>query len=167
MAGVFSLEGRGATKPDIPSTLARQLAFYVVIYSPIQMAADLPENLAKWPKALDFVKRVPADWHTTKVLDGAVGEYAVIARRDRNSDAWYVGGVTDENARSVAVDLGFLDADKTYTARIWQDGEGADGMGEDRHAMTVSKRTVRKGDVLDLAMARAGGFAIELKPAGD
>ncbi len=163
--GVFSLMGRSATAPDIPSTLARQLAFYVAIYSPIQMAADLPENLAKYPKALDFVKRVPVDWAESKLLDGAVGEFAVIARKDRNSAAWYVGAVTDETARQVKLPLAFLDPGKRYAATIWRDGAGADGLGDDRHAMDVTVQTVTAASVLDLAIARAGGFAIELKPA--
>lgn len=161
--GVFSLAGRGATAPDIPSTLARQLAFYVVIYSPIQMAADLPENLEKWPRALDFVKRVPVDWSETKVLDGAIGEYAVIARKDRASANWYVGGVTDSTARPQTLKLDFLDEGRRYTATVWRDGEGADGLGIDRHAMTVETRRVRRGDTLHVPMARAGGFAVELK----
>ncbi|MCB2085300.1 MAG: glycoside hydrolase family 97 protein [Sphingomonadaceae bacterium] len=165
--GVFSLEGRGAEKADIPSTLARQLAFYVVIYSPIQMAADLPENLAKYPAALDFVKAVPADWDQTHVLAGSVGEYAVIARQDRGSDAWYIGGVTDENARDVSLTLDFLDPDAEYVAKIWADGASADGLGEDRHAMTVTTRKLRKGGTLDLHMARAGGFTVQLVRSGE
>ncbi|MEZ5681811.1 MAG: glycoside hydrolase family 97 protein [Erythrobacter sp.] len=162
--GVFSLEGRGATSPDIPSTLARQLAYYVAIYSPIQMAADLPVNLEKWPRALDFVKRVPADWSESRLVDGAVGKYAVIARQDRNSLNWYVGGVTDSEARKVRVPLTFLEKGKRYIATIWHDGASADGLGSDRHAMDVTKQVVTSDNVLDLGMARAGGFAIELKP---
>ncbi len=163
-SGVFSLKGRGAEAPDIPSTLARQLAFYVVIYSPIQMAADLPENLAAYPRALDFVKRVPADWSHTKLLQGAIGEYAIMARQDRNSESWYLGGVTDENARDVEINLDFLDAEQAYTATIWRDGAKADGLGEDRHAMDVETMSVTAKSILELTMARAGGFAIELKP---
>lgn len=163
--GVFSLEGRGATAPDIPSTLARQLAFYVVIYSPIQMVADLPANIAAWPQALDFVQRVGVDWEQSLLLDGAVGEYAVLARQVRGGANWYLGGVTDETPRDVTLALDFLDAGTDYVATIWEDGEGADGMGEDRYAMTVREVTVRQGDSLTLHMARAGGFAVELAPA--
>lgn len=163
-SGVFSLEGRGATSSDIPSTLARQLAFYVVIYSPIQMVADLPENLVKYPRALDFTKRVPADWAETKLLQGSVGEFAVMARKDRNSDKWYLGGVTDENARTVNVDLAFLDQSRRYTATIWRDGAKADGLGSDRHAMEVETLPVGAGSSLELAIARAGGFAVEIAP---
>lgn len=165
--GVFSLRGRGSETPDIPSTLARQLAFYVTIYSPIQMVADLPENITAYPQALDWVQRVPADWNESLLLDGAVGEFAVIARQDRNSQAWYVGGVTDDLARDANVVLDFLTPGTEYVATIWEDGENADGLGEDRHAMDVRSYTVTAGDSLTLRMARAGGFAIELVPAGE
>ena len=165
--GVFSLEGRGATAPDIPSTLARQLAFYVAIYSPIQMVADLPENIEAYPQALDFVQRVAVDWYDSRLLEGAVGEYAVIARQAREGDAWFVGGVTDETPRDVTIALDFLYPDTEYAATIWEDGEGADGMGDNRHAMNVRTVTVRQGDTITTRMARAGGFAIELKYSGE
>ena len=164
--GVFSLKGRGATAPDLPSTLARQLAFYVAIYSPIQMVADLPENLVKYPRALDFVKRVPADWAESMLVDGAVGEYAVIARRDRDTLNWYVGAVTDEAERNVSVPLSFLDPGKSYAATIWRDGAAADGQGDNRHDMEVETMTVTSAETLDLRLAPAGGFAIEFVPQG-
>ncbi len=166
-SGVFSLEGRGATEPDIPSTLARQLAFYIAIYSPIQMVADLPENIVAYPQALDFVQRVGVDWHESLLLDGAVGEYAVIARQVRDSETWFVGGVTDDRPRDASFALDFLDPGTEYVATIWEDGEGADGMGDDRHAMNVRTVTVRQSDTLDLYMARAGGFAVEIAPASE
>jgi alpha-glucosidase len=162
--GVLSLEGRGGT--PIPSTLARQLAYYVTIYSPIQMAADLPENLEKYPEELEFIERVPADWAQSLLLDGAVGEFAVIARKDRNSDAWYVGGVTDSTARTADVALDFLDDGHSYTATLYRDGEGADGLGDQgaKHRIAIETRRVRKGDRMSVPMAVAGGFALELKP---
>ena len=166
-SGVFSLEGRGATAPDIPSTLARQLAFYIAIYSPIQMVADTPENLEAHPEALDFARRVGVDWHESMLLEGAVGEYAVIARQVREGETWFVGGVTDDQPRDVTIDLGFLYADTEYVATIWEDGEGADGLGDNRHAMNVRTVTVRQGDTLDVHMARAGGFAIEIALSGE
>lgn len=164
--GVFSLLGRGADKPDIPSTLARQLAYYVVIYSPIQMVADLPENIAAWPQALEFVKRVPTDWDESLLLGGAVGQHAIIARKDRNSDAWFVGGVTDAEPREVSLDLSFLDPNRRYLATIWRDGEETDGLGQNRHAMIVESQPVTSADSLSVRMARAGGFALEIAPAG-
>ncbi|MBH5322006.1 glycoside hydrolase family 97 protein [Aurantiacibacter sediminis] len=165
--GVFSLEGRGATEPDIPSTLARQLSFYITIYSPIQMVADIPENIAAYPRALDFVQRVGVDWHESLLLDGAVGEFAVIARQVRDSETWFVGGVTDDQQREATFALDFLDEGTQYVATIWEDGEGADGMGDDRHAMNVRTHTVTRGDSLTVQMARAGGFAIEIAPVGE
>lgn len=160
--GVFSLKGRDGS--PLPSTLARQLAFYVVIYSPIQMAADLPENLEAYPEALEFVKRVPTDWSQTKMLTASVGEYAVIARKDRGSEKWFLGGVTDENARNLVIPLDFLDDDRIYVATIWRDGTGADGLGDDRHAMKVDKMKVNSASELDVTIARAGGFAVEIAP---
>ncbi|KLE33701.1 alpha-glucosidase [Aurantiacibacter gangjinensis] len=165
--GVFSLAGRGAAEPDIPSTLARQLSFYITIYSPIQMVADIPENIAAWPRALDFVQRVGVDWEESLLLDGAVGEYAVIARQVREDSTWFVGGTTDEQPRDTTITLDFLDPGAEYLATIWEDGEGADGMGDDRHAMNVRTVTVRQGDTLDVHMARAGGFAIEIALSGE
>ena len=162
--GVFSLEGRGATSPDLPSTLARQLAFYVTIYSPIQMVADLPENLVKYPRALDFVKRVPTDWAESMLVDGEVGEYAIIARRDRATLNWYVGAVTDDAEREVEVRLSFLEPGTTYAATIWRDGATDDGLGDDRHAMEVETMTVSSDQTLDVRIAPAGGFAIEFVP---
>lgn len=162
--GIFSLEGKGGT--PIMSTLARQLAYYVVIYSPIQMVADLPENLAKYPKELAFTAKVPADWAESHLLDGAVGEFAVIARKDRNSQSWFVGGVTDDNPRTPTFGLDFLDADKPYLATIYRDGEGANGLGaqDAKHRIIHETRRVKKGDTIALPMAPAGGFAISLEP---
>lgn len=164
--GVLSLEGRGGT--PIPSTLARQLAYYVTIYSPIQMAADLPENLAKYPRELTFIAQVPTDWSESRLMGGAVGEFAVIARKDRNSHAWYLGGVTDDTSRTFDAALDFLDPRRTYAATIYRDGEGADGLGDQdaKHRIAIERRTVRKGDRLSLPMARAGGFAVAIEPLG-
>lgn len=168
-SGVLSLEGRGATEPDLPSTLARQLAFYVVIYSPIQMAADLPENLAKWPRGLDFIERVAVDWEQSKLIGGKVGEFAVFARQERGTARWFVGGVTDEQPRDFVVDLAFLPEGESFIATVWADGADADGLGDgaagERHDMDVTTYTVTRADSIPVRMARAGGFAMELKPA--
>ena len=119
--GVLSLTGANGKR--IQSTVARQLALYVVLYSPIQMAADLPENYAKYPKPFQFIKDVPADWSDTRVLNGEVGDYATIARKDRNSDDWYLGAITDEEPRTLRVSLSFLDEGKKYYATIYRDGQ--------------------------------------------
>src|SRR5678816_2463577 len=121
--GVLSLTGAGGRR--IQSTIAKQLALYVVIYSPIQMAADLPENYAKFPKPFQFIKDVPVDWAETRVLNGEVGDYVTIARKDRNGDDWYLGAITDESARSLRVPLDFLAAGRRYWATIYRDGSDA------------------------------------------
>jgi len=161
--GVLSLTGKGGQK--IQSTLAKQLALYVVIYSPLQMAADLPENYAKYPRPFQFIKDVPTDWEDTRVLNGEVGDYVTFARRDRNSADWYIGSVTDENARTLTVPLSFLDEGKTYVAQIYRDGDGADWK-TNPHAIAIETREVKRGDVLSLKLASGGGAAIRLHPRG-
>ncbi len=160
--GIVSLAGRDGR--PIPNTLARQLADYVVIYSPIQMAADLPENYARRPDALAFIEQVPVDWEETRVLEGAIGEYAVVARQRRGGPDWWVGGVTDDTRRSVTLDLSFLPAGQRFVAEIWRDGEDG-GIGGDRFAMVRESRTVRAGDAVTLTMEPGGGFALSLRPA--
>jgi alpha-glucosidase len=157
--GIVSLKGRGGT--DILSTLARQLALYVVVYSPIAMAPDLQENYEAEPVAFQFIKQVPVDWNETRVLSGTIGDEVVVARQDRGSADWYVGGVTDEQARDTEVRLGFLTAGKRYTATIYRDGPTAE-MGAKGKDMVVEKRDVRSGDTIRLRMAPGGGFAIRL-----
>ncbi|MBX3594047.1 MAG: glycoside hydrolase family 97 protein [Sphingomonas sp.] len=159
--GVVSLRGKGGRK--IPSTLAKQLANYVVIYSPVQMAADLPENYAAHPQALDFIRRVPIDWETSRMLGGAVGEYAVFARQRRGGQDWAVGGVTDGKARDFTVDFAFLPPGKRYRAQLWRDGPGG-GIDGDQFAMTVESRTVTSASDWRITMAAGGGFAMILTP---
>lgn len=157
--GVISLKGRGDT--DILSTVARQLALYVVIYSPVQMAADLQENYEANPTAFKFIRDVPVDWDQTRVVSGAIGEYVVVARKDRNSADWYVGGVTNEAARDVRVNLDFLPPGKPYTAHIYRDGPSAEA-GPRGKDMIHEVRSVSRVDVIALRMAPGGGFAIRL-----
>ncbi len=161
--GILSLKGRGGT--DILSTIAKQLALYVVIYSPIQMAADLAENYDKYPEAFQFIKDVPTDWADTRALAGEVGDYAVFARKDRGSADWYLGAVGDEEARNVTVPLDFLDPGKTYTAQIYRDGPNADYRTAARHAIVIETRKVSAGDRLTLALAPGGGQAIRFTPS--
>jgi alpha-glucosidase len=161
--GIVSLKGRGGT--DIPSTLARQLALYLVIYSPVAMAPDLPENYEASPVAFAFIKRVPVDWDETRVLSGTIGDQVVVARKDRNSKDWYVGGVTDEQARDVTIALDFLPAGNRYEATIYRDGPTAEA-GARGKDMVVERRTLRRGDRINLHMAPGGGFAIRLAKLG-
>jgi len=160
--GVLSL--MGADGKTFNSTQAKQLANYVVIYSPIQMAADLPENYARYPAAFKFIRDVPTDWADTRVLNGEVGEFVTIARKDRASDDWYVGAVTDGSARALALPLGFLEQGKRYTAEIYRDGEQADYRSERRFDLVVEKKTVTSADTLQLRLAPGGGLAIRLTP---
>ena len=159
--GIVSLEGRDGR--PIPNTLARQLADFVVIYSPIQMAADLPENYAKHPDALAFIEQVPVDWERTRVLAGDSGEFAVVARQRRGGVDCWIGGVTDHVRREVPIDLSFLPGGKRYTAEIWRDGEGG-GIEGNRFAMVRETREVRGGDTLTLTMEPGGGFGMSLRP---
>lgn len=159
--GVLSLVGQGNT--PILTTKAKQLALYVVLYSPVQMAADLPENYEKDLAAFQFIKDVPADWSDTRVLNGDVGDYVTFARKDRNSADWYVGSVTDESARSLNIKLDFLESGRRYEAQIYRDGEGADYRTEGRHAIAIEKRVVRAGEAMALNLAPGGGAAIRFK----
>jgi alpha-glucosidase len=163
--GVLSLRGRPENENWMSSTLARQLALYIVLYSPIQMAADLPENLIKYPRELDFISKVPTDWSESHLLSGEIGEYAMFARKDRNSSDWYVGGVTDAIARDVPLTLNFLDKGKSYIATIYRDGDDANYLTEKRHSIAIETRKVKKGDILPVRLAAAGGIAIRLTPA--
>ncbi|HEX9706024.1 MAG TPA: glycoside hydrolase family 97 protein [Steroidobacteraceae bacterium] len=155
--GVLSLTGRGGQR--IQSTIARQLALYVVIYSPIQMAADLPENYARNPGPFKFIRDVPVDWSDTRVLNGAVGDYATLARKDRNSEDWYLGSVTDEEARVLRVTLDFLEPGRSYAAEIYRDGDDADWKTR-AESIVIESRAAKHSDVWELALAPGGGQAI-------
>lgn len=146
----------------VNSTLAHQLAQYVVFYSPIQMVADLPDNYRKHDDALQFIRDVPVDWADTKCLEAVIGDYVVIARRDKHSRSWFVGAITDDTERTVDLSLDFLDADRSYEATIYRDGEAA-GWDTKPTDYIVEKRTVTSADRLTLRLASGGGFAISLK----
>lgn len=161
--GILSLEGRGQ---PLQMTMARALAEYVLVYSPIQMVADLPEHYAEHPEPFRFIKEVPVDWSESRVLAAEVGDYVVTARKDRNSEDWYLGGATDADAREMAIALDFLDPGRTYRAEIYRDAESAHFEGPTRFDIAIERREVTAADSLDLRMAPGGGFAIRLTPAG-
>lgn len=161
--GVLSL--KGSENSDILSTIAKQLALYVVIYSPVQMLADTPENYAKFPKELKFIRDVPTDWQETRVLNGEIGDYATIARKERSGEGWYVGAVGDENAHTVSFKLDFLTAGKRYKAEIYRDGDDADYRTDKRHSIVIENKVLTSADSLTLRIAPGGGFAIRLVPA--
>ncbi len=160
--GVLSLEG--ANHAPLASTLAKQLGLYIAIYSPIQMAADFPENLEKYPRELDFISKVPADWAESHLIAGEVGDYAIFARKDRNSADWYVGGVNGATDHMLDLKFEFLDAGKTYVATVYKDGEGATYLTEARHRIAYETIKLRKGDTYKLWLAPGGGAAIRLTP---
>lgn len=161
--GILSLEGRGQ---PLQMTMARALAEYVLVYSPIQMVADLPEHYAEHPEPFRFIKEVPVDWSESRVLAAEVGDYVVTARKDRNSEDWYLGGATDADAREMAIALDFLDPGRTYRAEIYRDAESTHFEGPTRFDIAIERREVTATDSLDLRMAPGGGFAIRLTPAG-
>lgn len=160
--GILSLVGQKGR--PINSTQARQLADFVVIWSPLAMAADLIANDEKYPEAFRFIEQVPTDWAETHVVSGEVGEYATLARKDRRSDDWYVGAVGDGQARTLPLPLGFLDVGRDYVAEIWRDGDQADYRNAHRFDLVVERRTVRAGDTLVMKLAPGGGQAIRLSP---
>lgn len=162
--GIFDLNfGKPVDQdPRVQTTLAKQLALYVLLHSPIQMAADLPRNYKAHPEAFQFIQMVPVDWSESEMLDGYPGDFAVMARKDRNSEAWFLGAVTDEEARSVTIDLHFLEG-FAYEAQIYQDGEGADWL-HNPYPVVVDFRTTEHGDTLTLNLAPGGGTAIAFIP---
>jgi alpha-glucosidase len=145
----------------VPTTIAKQLALYVVIYSPWQMLCDLPENYEARPDAMEFLTSVPTNWSKTVGLNSKIGEFATIARKDRDSDNWYVGAITNENGRVITIDLDFLDKDAWYTVKGYQDARNASWT-VNPHAMEVYQTRVRGGDTgYDLYLAPGGGVALE------
>ncbi|MCF5991988.1 glycoside hydrolase family 97 catalytic domain-containing protein, partial [Xanthomonas perforans] len=161
--GIVSLKGRNGQA--IPSTLARQLALYVTLYSPIQMAADLPEHYLQHRDAFRFIEDVAVDWDQSRALNGEVGDYVTIARKDRHSRDWFLGSITDEHGRLLQVPLGFLEPGVRYIAQIYRDGDGAD-YASNPFAFVREERQVSSADTLELRLAPGGGQAIRFVPMG-
>ncbi|MBL85884.1 MAG: alpha-glucosidase [Winogradskyella sp.] len=161
--GIFNIKF-DEYKPDnqVNTTIAQQLALYVVIYSPIQMAADLVEHYEANPEPLQFIKDVGVDWQQTKVLNGEVGDYVTIARQERETGDWFVGGITDENARTIDLTFDFLDDNQSYEAIIYKDGDNAH-WDENPLDIIIEKIEVSKGSNLSVKLAEGGGFAISIK----
>ena len=150
-------EGRNTSW--VNATIANQLALYVTLYSPLQMAADLPEHYAQFMDAFQFIKDVDIDWLQSKYLLAEPGEYLVIARQGKKNGQWFCGGVTDDQKRTLEVPMNFLEPGKTYEATIYADAEDADYK-ENPQAYKIWKQDVTADDVLSMTMARGGGFAI-------
>ena len=158
--GIFDLTFGGAEwRHRVQTTLAKQLALYVTLYSPIQMAADLPKNYEARPDVFRFIVDVPTDWEESRAVAGEVGDYVVFARRERGGDDWYLGAVTDDEERRVDVPLDFLEPGRSYTAMIYRDGAGAHWK-TDPYAITIEERTADHDDVLSLWLAPGGGAAV-------
>jgi hypothetical protein len=163
--GIFKIQGY-STVPgrQVHTTLAKQLALYVTMYSPLQMAADLPENYEAHMDAFQFIKDVAVDWDDTKILAAEPGDYIAIARKEKGKDNWFVGAVTDENKREIATDLSFLDPSKKYVATIYADAANADWK-LNPEAYTINQFIVDNTSHIILKMAPGGGEAISIMPA--
>ncbi|WP_372800824.1 glycoside hydrolase family 97 protein [Lutibacter sp.] len=161
--GIFDIKfNKWKKENQVNTTIAQQLALYVVIYSPVQMAADLIENYEGNP-AFQFIKDVGVDWQQTKVINGEIGEFVTIARKERNSENWYVGGITDENSRELTIDFNFLSPNITYIATIYKDGEQAH-WNNNPTDIIIQNKEITNQSKLNLKLAEGGGFAISLKP---
>lgn len=146
----------------VRTTLVKQLAYYVTIYSPLQMAADLPENYERFPDAFQFIKDVAVDWDNTYILEAEPGDYVTIARKAKGKNEWFIGGVTDENAREAVIDFSFLPAGAKYTATIYADGKEADWE-KNPQSYTVKSVPVTHKTKLKQRLAPGGGIAISVK----
>lgn len=146
----------------VRTTLAKQLAYYVTMYSPLQMAADLPENYDRFPDAFQFIKDVAVDWDNTYILEAEPGDYVTIARKAKGKNEWFVGGVTDDNPRESIIDFSFLPEGTKYTATIYADGKDADWQ-TNPQSYTVKTMTVTNKTKLKQKLASSGGFAISIK----
>ncbi len=162
--GIFEgdLSVYGSNKAKLSTTLVKQLALYVTMYSPLQMAADLIENYRKYPDAFQFIKDVAADWDSTYILEAEPGDYITIARKAKGVNEWFVGGITDENAREVVIDFSFLPAGKKYVATIYADGKKADWRTNPKDYVITTRKVTSKTK-LKQRLAPSGGVAISIK----
>ncbi len=161
--GIFNIKFNEYKESNqVNTTLAHQLALYVVIYSPVQMAADLIEHYEANPDALQFIKDVGVDWSETKVLNGEVGDYVSIARKERETDNWFLGAITDENKREFQITLDFLDEGQTYLAKVYKDGKDAH-WNQNPLSIAYDSMEVKSSDNLDIKLAEGGGIAISFE----
>jgi len=161
--GIFRIKGY-STVPgrQVHTTLAKQLALYVTLYSPLQMAADLPENYEAHMDAFQFIRDVPVDWDDTKVLEAEPGDYITIARKEKGRPNWFIGAITDENSRTATLSLDFLEPGKKYQATIYKDGADADWKSKPE-SYTIEKVTVTSKTRLAVKLAAGGGAAVSIK----
>ncbi|MBV3866688.1 glycoside hydrolase family 97 protein [Phocaeicola coprocola] len=162
--GIFEgdLSAYGSNKAKLGTTLVKQLALYVTMYSPLQMAADLYQNYEKYPDAFQFIKDVAVDWDNTYILEAEPGDYITIARKAKGKNEWYIGGITDENSREAVIDLSFLPAGKKYQATIYADGKTADWRTNPKEYVISTKKVTNKTK-LKQRLAPSGGVAVSIK----
>ena len=147
----------------VHSTLAGQLALYLVMYSPLQMAADLPEHYEKYSDAFQFIRDVAVDWDDSKYIEAEPGDYITVARKAKGTNNWFIGGKCDENGHKAVIKLDFLDKGKTYECTIYSDAPNAD-YDKNPKAYTITRKHVKYGDVLKINEAPGGGFGVSLFP---
>ena len=161
--GIFNIKfDEWKENNQVSTTLAKQLALYVTLYSPIQMAADLPEYYEGQP-AFQFIRDVAIDWDKSIVLNGEVGDYLTIVRKEKGTDRWFLGSATDENPRELEITLDFLDEDKVYRAFTYCDAKDAH-WDDNPLAIDIKEIQVEKGQKLPLILAPGGGAAIHFEP---
>ena len=161
--GIFEtqLKNWSSNQSYVHTTLAGQLALYLVMYSPLQMAADLPEHYEKYSDAFQFIKDVAVDWDDSKYIEAEPGDYITVARKAKGTDNWFIGGKCDENGHKAVIKLDFLDKGKTYECTIYSDAADAD-YEKNPKAYSIIRKQVKRGDVLKINEARGGGFGISL-----
>jgi len=161
--GIFNIKFDEYRKDNqVNTTLAQQLALYVVIYSPVQMAADLVEHYEANQAPLQFIKDVGVDWSETKVLNGEVGDFVTIARKEKTTGNWFLGSITDENSREIEINFNFLEANKIYEAKVYRDGNNAH-WNNNPLDIKIETLEIKKGDRKVIKLAEGGGLAISLK----
>ena len=163
--GIFKLKGYAANDPQrqVHTTLAKQLALYVTIYSPLQMVADLPENYALHADAFQFIKEVPVDWDDTQIIEAEPGDYVTIARKEKGKDNWYIGAITDEHRRTATIPLSFLATGKKYKVTIYRDADNAHWQ-QNPEAYRIETQQVDAGTTLRIPLAAGGGAAVSVIP---
>ena len=162
--GIFEgdLSQYGKNKAKLSTTLTKQLALYVTMYSPLQMAADLIENYEKHLDAFQFIKDVAVDWDNTYILEAEPGDYITIARKAKDKNEWFIGGITDENPRKAIIDFSFLPKGKKYEATIYADGKDAHWK-KNPKSYVITTRKVSSKTILKQQLAASGGVAISIK----
>ena len=160
--GVFHFENPVIPTTRVHSTLMNQLGLFVCFYSPLQMACDLPEHYMEHADAFRFIEQVPCDWERSLLVDGKIGDYCIFARQGRGTDDWYIGGITDEQAREAVVPLSMLEPDRTYSLTLYRDGKDADWQTRP-YAYEIEEKEVAASDTLHIRMAAGGGFAATVK----